>query len=205
MDGSGHLGGTTPGVEAETFVIDSQTFKWVASRSVKGEVTIGADAPAAVINIVTAITADLASVSAVDGTGDTVVVTAKVTGVVGNSIVFSETSTNMEMNGSGHLGGTTAGVDAVLVARPLITTVATWDVTTIDADGVDAATLGATLPNPTSISILIITARGAEQIVPFDVTDGSLVLKSLIIGMYSVTARAAGYKDYTVSITAEAP
>ena len=205
MDGSGHLGGTTPGVEAETFVIDSQTFKWVASRSVKGEVTIGADAPAAVINIVTAITADLASVSAVDGTGDTVVVTAKVTGVVGNSIVFSETSTNMEMNGSGHLGGTTAGVDAVLVARPLITTVATWDVTTIDADGVDAATLGAGLPNPTSISILIITAQGAEQIVPFDVTDGSFVLKSLIAGTYSVTARAAGYKDYTVSITAETP
>ena len=205
MNGGGYLGGTTPGVEAETFIIDTQSFKWVTSRSVKGEVTIGANAPAAVVNIVDAITADLSSVTAADGAGDTVVVTAKVTGVVGNSIVFSETSTNMAMNGGGVLGGTTPGVDAVLVARPLVTTVATWDVTTIDADGTDAATLGAGLPDPTSISIVIITAQGAEQIVPFDVTDGSLVLKSLIIGMYSVTARAAGYKDYTVSITAETP
>jgi hypothetical protein len=57
------------------------------------------------------------------------------------------------------------------------------------------------LPNPTEISIQVITAEGAETIAPFNATTGSLVLKSLIIGTYSVTARAAGYKDYTVSIT----
>ena len=192
-------------VEDETFIIDTQTFTWKILRAQRGEVTIGADAPEAVTNIVAALTADLTTVIATDGAGDTVVVTAIHAGVVGNAIDFSQASTNMTMNGSGHLGGTTSGVDVALSTKPLITTVATWDVTTIDADGVDAATLGAGLPNPTSISILIITARGAEQIAPFDVTDGSFVLKSLIAGTYSVTARAAGYKDYTVSITAETP
>lgn len=205
MNGGGYLGGTTPGVEAETFIIDTQTFTWKILRVQRGEVTIGADAPEAVMNIVAAVTADLTTVIVTDGAGDTVVVTAIHAGVVGNAIDFSQASTNMTMDGSGHLGGTTSGVDVELSTKPLITTVATWDVTTIDADGVDAATLGATLPNPTSISILILTAQGAEHIAPFDVTDGSFVLKSLIAGMYSVTARAAGYKDYTITITAETP
>jgi hypothetical protein len=89
----------------------------------------------------------------------------------------------------------------VLSTKPLLTTVATWDKVSIHATGTDAATLGTGLPNPTEISIQVITAEGAETIAPFNATTGSLVLKSLIIGTYSVTARAAGYKDYTVSIT----
>jgi hypothetical protein len=192
-------------IEDETFIIDTQTFTWKTLRTQRGEVTIGADAPAAVTNIVAAVTADLTTIIATDGAGDTVVVTSVHAGVVGNAIDFSEVSTNMTMNGSGHLGGTTSGIDVVLTTKPLITTVATWDVTTIDADGIDAATLGAGLPNPTEISIQIITAEGAETIAPFNATTGSLVLKSLIIGTYLVTARAAGYKDYTVSITVVAP
>jgi hypothetical protein len=192
-------------IEDETFIIDTQTFTWKAVRVNPFEVLIGADAPESVINIVTAVTADLPTAIAEDSTGNTVKVTYIYTGVIGDTVDFSTASTNLTMDGAGHLGGTTPGVDAVLTEKPLLTTVATWDKTTIDADGVDAATLGAGLPDPTSISIVIITAQGAEQIVPFDVTDGSLVLKSLIIGMYSVTARAAGYKDYTVSITAETP
>jgi len=100
----------------ETFVIDTQTFTWKASRSGTGEVTIGADAAAAVTNIVTAITADLESVSAVDGDGNTVVVTAAVKGVSGNAIVFTEDSTNMTMDGEGVLGGTVEGVDGTVGA-----------------------------------------------------------------------------------------
>jgi hypothetical protein len=188
-------------LEDDIFIIDTQTFTWKASRTQKGEVTIGANAPAAVTNIVTAVTADLTTVIATDGAGDTVVVTSVHAGVIGNSIDFSETSTNMTMNGSGHLGGTTSGVDVVLSTKPLLTTVATWDKVSIHATGTDAATLGTGLPNPTEISIQIITAEGAETIAPFNATTGSLVLKSLIIGTYWVTARAAGYKDYTVSIT----
>jgi len=98
----------------ETFVIDSQTFTWKAVRSIAGEVTIGATAAAAVTNIVAAVTADLASVTAVDGAGDTVVITAVTAkGTDGNAIVFTEASTNMTVNGTGTLGATTAGVDSI--------------------------------------------------------------------------------------------
>lgn len=98
----------------ETFVIDTQTFTWKASRSGTGEVTIGADAAAAVTNIVTAVTADLESVAATDGEGNTVVVTAVVKGTSGNSIVFTEDSTNMAVDGTGELGGTVSGVDGTV-------------------------------------------------------------------------------------------
>ena len=98
-------------VTGETFVIDTQTFIWKAARSAAGEVTIGANAPAAVTNIVTAVTADLATVTAVDGALDTVVVKAATPGAAGNSIVFTEASTNMTVDGAGTLGTTTAGVD----------------------------------------------------------------------------------------------
>lgn len=101
-------------VADETFVVGAQTFTWKASRTVAGEVTIGASAAAAVTNIVTAITADLATVTAVDGAGDTVVVTAATKGVAGDLIVFTENSTNMAVDGTGTLGATTAGVDGTV-------------------------------------------------------------------------------------------
>ena len=98
----------------ETFVIDTQTFTWKAARSVAGEVTIGANQAAAVTNIVTAITADMTTVTAVDGAGDTVRVTAATKGVAGNSIVFTEASSNMAMDGSGTIGAITTGVDGTV-------------------------------------------------------------------------------------------
>ena len=104
----------------ETFVIDTQTFTWKSSRTGTGEVTIGASAAEAVTNIVTAVTADLATVTAVDGAGDTVVVTAAIAGAVGNSIVFTEASTNMTVDGSGTLGATTAGADGTLADSELV-------------------------------------------------------------------------------------
>jgi hypothetical protein len=100
-------------VADETFVIDDQTFTWKASRSVAGEVTIGASAADAVTNIVTAVTADLSTVTAADGAGDTVDITAVTTGTAGNAIVFTENSTNMAVDGSGTLTG---GVDAGLAS-----------------------------------------------------------------------------------------
>jgi len=97
--------------EDETFIVDTQTFTWKTTRTGTGEVTIGASASAAVTNIVTAITADLTTVTAADGTGDTVVVTAATAGLLGNAIIFSEDSSNMAMDGSGYLGGTTLGAN----------------------------------------------------------------------------------------------
>lgn len=101
-------------VAEETFVIEEQTFTWKAARSTTGEVTIGANAAEAVTNIVTAITADLTTVTAVDGDGDTVVLTAATKGVAGNTIILTEASTNMTVNGTGTLGATTSGVNETL-------------------------------------------------------------------------------------------
>jgi hypothetical protein len=98
-------------VADETFVVGAQTFTWKASRGAAGQVTIGANAAAAVTNIVAAITADLATVTAADGAGDTVVVTAVTGGTAGNSLTFTEASTNMSMDGAGVLGGTTPGAN----------------------------------------------------------------------------------------------
>jgi hypothetical protein len=105
-------------VAEETFVIGAQTFTWKAARGGVGEVTVGAAAAAACANIVTAVGLDLATVTAALGAPDTVIITAVTVGVAGNSINFSETSTNMTMDdyGGEHLGGTTAGVDGAGVA-----------------------------------------------------------------------------------------
>lgn len=101
----------------QTFTIDTQTFTWKAARTGTGEVTIGADAPAAVTNLVTAITADLDTVTAEDSTGDTVLVTSVVSGDAGNSIVFVDVdSSNMAFDGTGTLGATTLGVNGGLAS-----------------------------------------------------------------------------------------
>ncbi|WP_024333109.1 head decoration protein [Desulfotignum balticum] len=95
-------------VADETFVIDDQTFTWKASRSTAGQVAIGADAAAAAANIVTAVTADLDTVTA-EADGNDVVITAAATGTDGNAIVLTEASSNMTVDGEGTLGGTTVG------------------------------------------------------------------------------------------------
>jgi hypothetical protein len=96
----------------ETFVIGDQTFTWKAARSTTGEVTIGVDADAAVTNIITAVNTDISDqVVATYGAGDTVIITAAYSGAAGNSIVFTESSTNMAVDGAGVLGTTTSGVD----------------------------------------------------------------------------------------------
>jgi len=95
-------------VEDETFVCGIP-YVWKNVRTGSGEVTIGASAAEACTNLITALLADTNGVVPSAGSGTTVIVTASEYGTIGNSIDFSELSTNMVMNGSGHLGGTIAG------------------------------------------------------------------------------------------------
>ena len=96
----------------ETFVIDDQTFTWKVARAKKGDVTIGADAAAAIVNLAYAINADMAGeFTAADTSVTTVVITAVDLEAAANSKTFTEAATNMTMDGSGTFGGTTAGVD----------------------------------------------------------------------------------------------
>jgi phage tail sheath gpL-like len=108
------LGATTAGLDADTFVVGAQTFTWKTARAVLGDVEVGAGASDAVTNIVTAITADLSTVTAAGGAGDTVVLTAATKGTAGDAIVLAENSTNMTVDGTGTLGATTAGVDGTV-------------------------------------------------------------------------------------------
>src|SRR6185436_9119875 len=64
----------------------------------------------AATNIRTAVNADIPAQVTAAGSGTSVTITAVTPGAVGNSIPFSNTnSANITMNGSGFLGGTTAG------------------------------------------------------------------------------------------------
>lgn len=99
----------------QTFIIDTQTFYWVDPADFPGRGAgycwIGATTEECVFNLMAAINGDCSySVNATKGAGNTVVVFANLPGTAGNSIDFSETSSNMAMDGSGHLGGTNAGV-----------------------------------------------------------------------------------------------
>jgi hypothetical protein len=97
-------------VAGETFVIGGQTFTWQTGvRAGVGQVQISTSTTTGGNNIVAAVNADLAGTATAVRSGATVIVSAATPGAAGNSIVFTEASTNMTMNGSGTLGATTQG------------------------------------------------------------------------------------------------
>jgi hypothetical protein len=98
----------------ETFIIDAETFTWKNTRTVAFEFALGTTAAQACTNLIAAINADMATVVASAGAGTTVKVTTVEYGDNGNTYTFSENCTNMSMDGSGFLGGTTAGADNYL-------------------------------------------------------------------------------------------
>lgn len=115
---------TLTGIQSvgETITINNLTWEFAVLRTRPFQITIGADAAAMETNIVAAINADYGQsqvhkrgpnkdyVTAVGGAGTTVEVTWHVLGTIGNSVVFTENASNLTMDGSGTLGGTTAGV-----------------------------------------------------------------------------------------------
>jgi uncharacterized repeat protein (TIGR01451 family) len=102
------------GTAGRTFQVGPQTFTWVATRSGTGQVSVGTSSTTAAANIRTAINADIGGTAYATGTTATVTVNATVQGAGGNSIVFANSvspnnSPNLTFNGSGFLGGSTAG------------------------------------------------------------------------------------------------
>jgi hypothetical protein len=81
-------------VANETFVVGAQTFTFKASRTGAGEVAISAVNNTQAANIVTAITADLATVTAV-ANANVVTLTVVATGFAGNSTVLTESATGV--------------------------------------------------------------------------------------------------------------
>lgn len=105
----------------ETFVIGDETYTFVASgASADGQINVGANLAAAKVNIVAAINGTDGwnhpnpAASAAAFVGDNCTITARRGGLASDSIVFTEAlaGAGNVMNGSGTLGGTTAGADA---------------------------------------------------------------------------------------------
>lgn len=88
---------------AQTLLIGSETYTFVASRSAPFEVTIGADATGMGDNLVTAITADSTLVTGVNTTG-TVALTSQDTGFATN-YALSTAATNVAVSGANMTGG----------------------------------------------------------------------------------------------------
>jgi hypothetical protein len=92
-------------VADQTFTVGAQTFTWKAARTGLGEVTIGASSTAACANIVTALTADLATVTSVC-VGSVVTITAAAAGTGGNALALANVnSANLAVSGAGFLAG----------------------------------------------------------------------------------------------------
>lgn len=87
-------------------------------------------------------------------------------------------------------------------ARPLLTSVATWDTLAIAANGIAKATLGAGLPNPSSILVAPPARLGIATPPEQVVTDGTFTFATTVPGAYVVTVSAFPYLDYEVTINA---
>jgi hypothetical protein len=109
----GTITATDQPTATKKITIGTEAYTFKEARAAKYDVAIGADVDESLENLAAAINADSALVSAVAEveTTDTVVVTAKVPGPVGNDIVFSSTDTAVTVDGTGKLGTTTAGAD----------------------------------------------------------------------------------------------
>jgi hypothetical protein len=100
------------GTVGQTFVVGTQTFTWVTTRSGAGQVTAGTSANSAATGIRTAINADIPSQVTAGGNGSSVVITAVACSSAGNLIPFANVSSaNLTFNGTGTLGGTRLGDD----------------------------------------------------------------------------------------------
>ena len=86
----------------EHLTVGIRTFHFKALRSTTGEITINADNTTQAANIVTALTADLATITSANLLG-VVTVTAVAVGSAGNSIVLTTDATGVVVSGSGTL------------------------------------------------------------------------------------------------------
>lgn len=87
----------------------------------------------------------------------------------------------------------------VVTLRPELT--AAWDKTSVVASGIDTATLGSSLPNPTQVAVTV--PEGASIPEAEEVTEGIFIFATPIAGTYTVTVLPPfPYQPHTQVITA---
>jgi hypothetical protein len=131
----------------ETVTVDSDVYTWKATLTPADfEVLIGATPAECAAHLIAAMTAfGTGYTAAVGATSNLVVVTWGAVGVAGNAIDFTETSTDVSADGTGHLGGTTAG-----------TAVTTWQL----GDSTTAARFTAAIPVATHSAVGLVHLQG---------------------------------------------
>lgn len=91
-----------------------------------------------------------------------------------------------------------------MTTRALLSTVATWNKTSITANGVDSCTLSG-LPNPTTVTIELplTSVISAATVLTYTITDGSFTLSTNDPGTYTVRVlNKFPYAPYSQVITA---
>lgn len=100
---------------ADTITIGTNTFNFLSVVvDPLTDVLIGANAQATLDNLLTLITSQIATVTGVKSGTTIINLTAVTTGTAGNSIVLTESATNVVVNGAGTLTGGAAAVPAVI-------------------------------------------------------------------------------------------
>ncbi len=181
----------------DTLDVGDITYTWVASPTVAFDVDIGADADGCVTNLVAAInlsgtegveygtgTTIHPDVTAVDGAGSTVDITAIATGVAGNTIVFTESMDNTTISGSGTLAG---GV-AAFVANAHAGDIFTFDAATTTTELQD---LSFTIASNTD-GVLTFTTAGPVASV---VGDIGLLVSAAMNGAINELREGGGLAD----------
>ena len=85
-----------------------------------------------------------------------------------------------------------------IVARPLLSTIASWSATSVTANNVATITFGSSLPNPTAIEIAVPAGTAPLS---GNVTDGTLTLSVGLVGEYIVKVTVFPYVTQSYTIT----
>lgn len=84
------------------------------------------------------------------------------------------------------------------IERPVFSDTWNFNKSSILPDGIDSATIGPGLPNPTKCYIA--TPEDVEHIEPFDLVDGQLSFTAPSVGTYIITLSAFPYVDEQFTI-----
>jgi len=103
---------------------------------------------------------------------------------------------------SGETKDNTYFPSTIRTTRPLLTTVASWNKTTLISDGTDSVTFGSGLPNPTTVNISFISIG---LLPPNDVTqvvtDGTLTITTTVLLDLQINIDVFPYQPYSQIIT----
>ena len=121
--------------------------------------------------------------------------------IAGDVIANQPANTTIYTANVSDTGDTIYAFGGNIIARPLFTSVGSWNTLSITANGVSTASFISSLPNPTQVSIVLPSGLGSSHS-GTSVTTGTFNLTTTVAGSYVVTFTAFPYQTLTTTITA---